>query len=81
MGNTSMLEKLTKHYRTMENLESGHGFVGGHNIGFYREPGEIIQEEYIFPQGKFTLDSVNDDYYLWKFSRVEQSSILLKTYK
>ena len=76
MEKNSMLEKLTNHYRTMENLESGRGFVGGHNIGFYREPDETIQEEYVFPQGKFTLDSINEDFCLWKFTRVEQSPIL-----
>ena len=58
----TMLEKLTEHYSWC--LKMGNG---GHVVGYYSEIPEKIQSEYIFPEGKFTLRSVEERFCRWDY--------------
>lgn len=61
----SMLEKLTEFYETTQAMGNF-----GHAIGFYRENNEIVKGKYEFPNGTYTIEHVNGDFFCWGYKPI-----------
>jgi len=72
----SMLEKLTKMYHIYNKI-GAEGYV----IGFYKEKDEIINGQYKFEKGTYTIESVNKDFFFWHYQSDYLSKMLAEREK
>jgi len=60
----SMSDKLKEDYERAQRQKNR-----GHAIGFYNE-GDVINETYEFPKGKFTIRKRHDNFFWWNYDTI-----------
>ena len=66
----SMLEKLTNYNNKMQTMSRNHNKqnAGGYAVVFQIDDEEVIEGKYIFPEGIYTIISINKRFIHWKYT-------------